>query len=354
MLCDKVKHQDGAQRQLERALAQARVPHSYLFHGPEGVGKETLALAFAAALLEHNGPGSIENHPDVHLIYRELLRFHSDSEIRKQTARELSVHVVRQFIVERADLTSMHGKGKVFLIREAHLMNIQAQNALLKSLEEPSDKTFFVLLASRLDRLLATTLSRCQVVSFDSLPTDFVRTKLAELRPTLGKEELDWCSISADGRIGVAVRLAEDELFAPAMRVVEALIGLDRRSSGAVAKLWLEEAKGVGSRFRNRAKEITDVEALRRGLKEMFRFAADWYADWLRCGETDLPLIYSRFEARTRGFFNAVGVRPCASAIARLARAERHLDNNANPQLAVEDLINDLARVATGRPVALV
>jgi len=354
MLCDAVKHQDGAQRQLERALAQARVPHAYLFHGPDGVGKETLALAFAAALLEHDDPGSIESHPDVHLIYRELIRFHPKPEVRKQTARELSVHVVRQFIVEPADLTSMQGMGKVFLIREAHLMNVQAQNALLKTLEEPPDKTFFVLLVSRLDRLLATTLSRCQVVSFDSLPTDFVRAKLAELRPTLGKEELEWCAMSTDGRSGAAVQLADDEFFAPAMRVVEALVGLERGTSGAVAKIWMEEAKAIGSRFKKRDKEITDTEALRRGFKEMFHWAADWYADWLRCSETDLPLVYSRFRDRTRALANAVGAKACASAIGRLARAEEHLDRNANPQLAVEDLINDLARVAAGQPVALV
>ncbi len=354
MLCDTVKHQDSAQGQLEHALAQSRVPHAYLFHGPDGVGKETLAMAFAAALLEHDGRGEIASHADVHLIYRELIRYHAKPELRKQTARELSVHVVRQFIVEPAELTSMQGKGKVFLVREAHLMNVQAQNALLKTLEEPPDKTFFVLLVSRLDRLLATTRSRCQVVSFDSLPTDFVRAKLAELRPKLGEEEVAWCAMSADGRIGVAVRYADDEFFAPAMHAVEAIVGLQRMASGAVAKQWMEGAKAVGSKFKARDKEITETEALRRGLKEMFHWAADWYADWLRSLDTNLALVYSRFEDRTRALAESVGVKPCASAIARLARAELHLDSNANPQLAVEDLINDLARVAAGKSVAMV
>jgi DNA polymerase-3 subunit delta' len=95
-------------------------------------------------------------------VHRYLIKEHPESDVRKRKGLEISVDVLRHFVIERTALTPIRGRAKVFVIREADSMTTQAQNALLKTLEEPPGPTFIILLVSALDGLLPTTLSRCQ------------------------------------------------------------------------------------------------------------------------------------------------------------------------------------------------
>lgn len=374
-----VLHQDGAMRQLRRALSSRRVPHAYLFHGPAGVGKELAAIGFAELMLCPNptetpperaadangadeppvrhGCGTCDDcravragsHPDVHIIHRRLNRDHRDAQVRKRKAIDISVDVLRQFVIEAVGLTPARGRVKVFIIREAERMSDAAQNALLKTLEEPPGATFLVLLADGVDSFLPTTLSRCQAVAFQRLPDEFVRRRLDELRPQVSAEVRSWCAAMADGSIGAACQAVDDAWFEVSGRVA-AILAADRDidDAGNVEAL-LTEAKGLGNLFGNRDPEISDTDALRSGLNAVFSLLANQFAQRLRravgwgpatssskSGDSESDDVFGLSESSCRP--REIDI------IRRIALAEHHLDQNANAQLVVESLLIDVAR----------
>lgn len=367
-----VKHQGAAQRMIQRAFIRERTPHAYLFHGPDGVGKEMLACGLAGLLLcgnpiDHecpgdetedlglerlrNGCGSCEEcrlvsagtHPDLHLVYRQLNRDHPDPEVRRRKGLDLGVDVLRHFVIERVILTPARGRAKVFVIREADRITPQAQNALLKTLEEPPGTTFIILLVQALDRMLPTTQSRCQIVRFGALPTEFVRARLAELRPDLPSAQVTWYARCSDGSLGAALENADDELFVLNRKVIETLGRCGNQGGDDIVKAWTEESKALGDRYRRRDPEITDTEATRRGFKALFRLAATFCSDVLRYSTGDPSSVVN---AGLQGQIDrtATSVTPTLAAdrINRIALAERQLDLNANTQLCIEALIDDL------------
>lgn len=367
---------------LQRAVARDRVPHAYIFHGPNGVGKEMLSRGLAQLLLCANpvdrvveaedrqatgvdelrtGCGKCEDcrtvmaesHPDWHLIYRQLHRDHPDPDVRRRKGLEISVDVLRHFLIDRVQLTPARGRAKVFLLREADRITAQAQNALLKTLEEPPGTTFIILLTASLDRLLPTTQSRCQIVPFNTLPTAFVRDHLGRIAKDLTPEAIDWYARGGDGSIGNAVERAGDGLLEVSERVVGLFAGPESFLAEAMTKRWNEESKNLGEAYRKRDPEITDTEATRRGLKTVFQLNAQYLADVIRVGAGETSAVVNVHLAdRLRRTAERLPPQRTADAIERITRAERQLDLNANVQLVVETLANDIARIArSGAPV---
>ncbi|MCH7995641.1 MAG: DNA polymerase III subunit, partial [Planctomycetes bacterium] len=275
-----VRYQDHAFRQVQRALAANRLPHAYLFHGPHGVGKETFANGLAQTLLcdapedvsslsracqQAGGAETVRvacgkckecelvharTHPDLHVIFRQLNREHPDPVVRKRKALIISVDVVREFITKPIALKPTRGRIKVFVVREADRTNEQAQNALLKTLEEPPGSALLVLLVDSIDRMLPTTLSRCQVVRFDALPVAFVQEKLAELVPDLDGDRAAWYARSSDGSLGAALERVENEWYELNGQLLGDLPELATRRSDAITKQWLDSAKALGAKCR--------------------------------------------------------------------------------------------------------
>ena len=359
------KHQPQAHRQLQRALSRDRIPHAYIFHGPEGVGKETFAGGMAQLLLCANsttkelgpedaaaiGLASISvgcgicddcrtivagTHPDLHLIYRQLNREHSDSTVRKRKGLELGVDVVREFIIDKVARTPQRGRAKVFIIKEADVLNIEAQNALLKTLEEPPGSTYLILLVVGLDYLLPTTQSRCQIIRFQTLPDEFVRVRLRELRPNLSDQQVKWYAAFSAGSIGEALQAVDDGLYELSVRLTDVMNNARHRGAGELTKFFTEESKSLGEKFSKRDPEITDTESARRGLKSLFRLAADHYATLLRANS----------DAMAKRSATMQNLTDQAACVERLALAEQQLDLNANVQLVVETLANELSDAA--------
>ena len=156
---------EGARSRLETAVAGGRLPHALLLHGPEGVGKERFAAVLAGALLcSRRGTALVPcgecadcslshagSHPDLH-----WLRVPEDR-------KSIGVDAVRE-ACEQLGMTSLRGGYRVAIVSPAHAMTANAQNALLKTLEEPSPRTLLVLVTSQPSRLLPTLRSRCQRV----------------------------------------------------------------------------------------------------------------------------------------------------------------------------------------------
>jgi DNA polymerase-3 subunit delta' len=173
----------GPRERLESAVAGGRLPHAVLLHGPAGVGKEQFAGALAAALLCTGRAARLEacgrcaecaltragSHPDLHWLRRPDER------------KTISVDQVRE-ISERLAQTSMRRGRRVGIATPAHAMTPSAQNALLKTLEEPAAGILLVLVSSRPSGLLATIRSRCQRIEVarppDSMARDWLATRL--------------------------------------------------------------------------------------------------------------------------------------------------------------------------------
>ncbi|MFQ5591913.1 MAG: ATP-binding protein [Phycisphaerae bacterium] len=395
-----VKYQSHAQKLLQRAITGQRLPHAYIFHGLEGIGKEMLARGLAQLLLcarplERSLEGAdaqtvgvdrlldgcgdctdcravaARSHPDLHLVYRQLNREHPDPAIRRRKALELGVDVLRHFVIDRAGLTAVRGRAKVFIIREADRATSAAQNALLKTLEEPPAGTHVVLLAATRDRLLPTTLSRCQVVRFDPLPTAFVRDKLGSLFPDMSAEQISWYASCSQGSLGATLEHVGDRLYQVNHTLVGKLTELNGRTIDSVLSAWTDASKTLGSGYRKRDPEISETEAVRRGFRTILQLAAAYYADILRSAaptrsaerpsvENAAPAAPIAVSARAPAIINAaweMHIRTAAQrteaehavdAVNRIAQAEHQLDLNGNVQLVIETLAADLANLSAG------
>lgn len=194
-----------------RVLEQGTVAHAYVLFGPEGVGKRALAERVIAAFLgvELN---RLAAHPDVIMIARPV------DEKTGEKKRQIPLEYVRT-ACDRLALSAVGGK-KVVLIEDADTMTVQAQNALLKTLEEPSGNALIMLLAEDRQRLLRTILSRSVPVTLSRLSTAGIAQALGD-RGFANKVAEEAARRSA-GRPGVALRLADaDTLMEARKRDVE-------------------------------------------------------------------------------------------------------------------------------------
>ena len=181
--------QEEALAELGTALRSGRMPAAWILHGPDGIGKLSAAIRFARLLLE---PDPTEDaitafeppldsstarlidagtHPDLRVIRKELAATSEIPRLRESKQRAIPIDLLREHMlggeVEGRRFEALHartpfkGVRRVFIIEEAELLNPQGQNALLKTLEEPSPRTVILLITTRDERLLPTVRSRC-------------------------------------------------------------------------------------------------------------------------------------------------------------------------------------------------
>ena len=266
-LLGSVLAQDTAVATLRRALAKDRVHHAYLFDGPDGVGKERAAFGLAQALVcERRGldlppddacgacsaclravpreDSRRPAHPDVIVIERGL---YDPQTIGRRTpeTQDISIDQVRTLVLTRAAFAPHEGRAKVFVVRRADELSVSSANALLKTLEEPGQRTHFVLLTSQADTLLPTIRSRTQRLRFAALPDDVV----ASLLVARGIDALRAAEVArlAGGSAQVALDLSDEEATAERARfVTRALDALDTPDLGAALDLAEEAKKDTG------------------------------------------------------------------------------------------------------------
>ncbi len=351
-----VLHQPRADRLIRQAMSSDRMPHAYIFHGPEGVGRELFAERLARMLLcekpdgdacglcrgcEMTGEGT---HPDLHLIYRELIKQHPDTAVRARKGIDLGIDVIRTFVLDRVARKASMGQAKVFIVREAEKMTRAAQNALLKTLEEPPARTFIILVAAAIDALLTTVRSRCQPVAFGLLPPEFIVQRLRAEHPDISEDEARFCAQHANGSLGVALRHHTDGLTAYDARLAETVAGLAGTGVTAAAKRIVDDAKKLGEHHQKRDADISNTEAQRRGLKALFSLLSGGMREGLHASVGADTGGDGRYAALT----GALTPRGAAEAIRTVVAAERHLDLNVNTQLCVEGLLIRLGRLVKG------
>ncbi len=259
---ENVPEQAEAKRLLAAALEEGPA-HAYLFHGPAGVGKRQLALAFASALLGGDPRVERRSHPDLYVL--EPL----GDQIRIDAIRELrrDLHM-RPFEADR----------RVYLIFGAHVMNDEAADALLKDLEEPPPYAVMVLVADDVGPMPQTILSRCQAVPFRRLSERAVREAISARAAGLSPNEEAALARVAAGRLDRVDRLLDPraaERRASLLRVARAVYR-DAAFEPAEAAATVVEAAGERAKeARERAEQALETMDLpAREAEQWLRRAA--------------------------------------------------------------------------------
>ena len=162
---------------LKRAVAEGRTSHAYLFCGPRGTGKTTMARLLAKALMCEKGPGQL---PDGTCEQCRLIAAGEHPDVAElDAASRTGVDNVREEILSRVNYAPTLGRCKVYIIDEVHMLTPAAFNALLKTLEEPPEHVVFIMCTTDPQKILATILSRVQRFDFHSIGNDEMQAHLA-------------------------------------------------------------------------------------------------------------------------------------------------------------------------------
>ena len=196
---------------LQNAIEEDKVSHAYIFNGPEASGKMMLAEAFAMALqcegegkrpcLECRSCRQAADHNQPHIIY-----------VSHEKPNTIGVDDIRTQINNDIDIKPYSSRYKVYIVDEAQKMNQQAQNALLKTIEEPPAYAIILLLTTNADSFLQTILSRCITLNLKAVKEDKIKEYLMK-HYQIPDYQADICAAFSQGNVGKAIQLASSEEF---------------------------------------------------------------------------------------------------------------------------------------------
>lgn len=308
---------------LQTAIQQKNISHAYLFTGDVGSGKHTMSAAFVKALLCESPTADgdscgrcksclqaeSKNHPDIHYISHEKFNIRVD-EIREQLNNDVQI--------------KPYGSPyKVYIISDAQRMNEQAQNALLKTLEEPPSYAVIILLCDNASSLLPTITSRC--ITLQMKPVS--KEEIAEYLMTKKQMESDRAQIAAgfcQGNIGQAIRFASSEDFQQMKtQVLNLLKRIDDMSLPAITEIIHDFSRDKGNFY-----DYLDLMLL-------------WYRDILMykaTKDTNILLYHEEYSA-IKDQASKRSYEDIEQIIQAIDKVKIRLDANVNFDLAIELLL---------------
>jgi len=372
--------QERVKQILQNAFVQDRIASSYLFTGSEGIGKDALAIEFSKLLncpnpiIEINGQKSkAEITPEFDKRHKENALFHQNiisvfgipapkpnskdevgllsgladdqvKEIQEELAKKSKDHYYKMNIsgtlairvsqvrkVKQILKMSTPNDGKrVIIIFDAHTMNDESSNALLKSIEEPAENTIFILITHSPDLILGTIKSRCQLIRFDPLK-DVEIKKYLELNNIGEKNNLDFILPFANGSITRAIEFADEDL----QNLRESTIDLLRN----------------GLRKTNyREKTVSLVEAIcsgnnRKNVQKSLLLMAYWLEDCLKYAVGSKLIVNKDQEEFIAKFTSVFGNKDIAKTIEYCEDSIRMVNQNVNLQMIYLSLIMKIRKV---------
>jgi DNA polymerase III subunit delta' len=345
---------EHAREALGRMLGTDRVPHALLFHGPEGVGKRMLADRFAASLLcvsPQDGAmacgrcaacvkASHGNHPDLLVIARlpkieaKGVADAAEPDEDGEDALEAKSGDLRKWIVvsqireltEHASYAPREGRRRIFLIDPADRMNAEAQNALLKTLEEPPERTLILLVASRPHVLLPTVRSRSFQLGLAPMSPGILADALTARG--FSREEARSRAALAEGRPGRAMTLDLAVLAKRRNALLAALEALAASPAAAAAMTtYVDELLG-------------DDEAW---LHESFDLLAALLRDAARSASGEPAILHADVASRVAALGRALGATRAAELLGLSDRLRGDLRLNVNKTLLAETMFAAVA-----------
>ena len=314
--------QQQIKEHLQNALSTGKISHAYIINGEKSSGKEFIAKVFAMALQCEEG--SMEpcqecrsckqalsgNHPDIIRVVHEKPNSVSVDDIRTQVNNDVAVK-------------PYSSPYKVYIISEAEKMTVQAQNAILKTLEEPPAYAVILLLTDNVNSLLPTILSRCVVLNMKPVPDAPVKEYLcSQLQVPDYKAEV--CAAFARGNVGKAKMLATSEDFENIKAEALALLKY-------IQEMDLNEIVAA-------VKKITEYKL---EIQDYLDICAIWYRDALLFKATrDMNHLIFREEIQAlRRTAQRSSYEGIENIIKALDTAKRRLDANVNFELVMELLM---------------
>lgn len=305
-----------------KAIENRTVSHAYILAGEPGMGKMMMAKAFAQALLCEKGGSEpcmechscrqflSDNHPDV--IY-----------VRHEKPNSIGVDDVRVQINNDIAIKPYSSAYKIYIVDDAEKMTAQAQNALLKTIEEPPSYGIILLLTSNPDAFLPTILSRCITMKFRPLQDKVIQAYLTD-RLGLPRDQADISAAFARGNLGKAIALASSEDFA-VMR--EKVLHIMRN----VKNMDISDLLGS-------VRELVD---LKLDINECLDFMQMWYRDVLMFKVTNnINLLIFKDEYKSiSDAAKVASFEGLESVVHAVDKAKIRLGANVNMELAMELLL---------------
>ncbi len=314
----------GHQKQLallRAGLTSGRLHHAYLFTGPEGIGKRTVATALAKAIHCERRSGDFcgecvncariadGNHPDVRIV--EPL---SDK-------KEIGIPQIRE-IEREINLRSFTGKRKIVIIDPAALLNPAAQNALLKTLEEPPQASLIVLIAAGVGALLPTLRSRCLRLAFAPLARREIAAHLQKAHAK-SAEEADFLAALGLGSLGAA-------------------LGLDDAALTEKRSAWVEMLGAIdGGNFYAAVAAAEELAGNRDEALRFFKWAESWYRDLMifRATGAAEELVNSDLRAEVERQAARHSAEQSARTVAAALDGSAAIQRNLNRRMVLEKFL---------------
>lgn len=315
----KVIGHERAIETLKRTIKNGTISHSYIFEGEEGLGKKKIAYIFAKTLLckeQKEEPCNHctscmkfdgGNHPDLLVIEPEK------GLIKKGEVESL---------INSVATSPFESLRKVFIINDSHKMNLEAKNALLKTLEEPPEYINIILITSSSNNLLPTILSRCQSIKF--YPVESI--KIADLLVSLHDKSIDEARFIADfskGSVGKSIELASsDDFFQKRdeiIRLIDSLLKGDKTK--AISSIGF---------FNDNKEEIDEI-------LDIFLF---WFRDLIIYKEIgDNPLIINKDKTEFLSRQSFIDFNKINDIIEKVQQTKENIKRNINFQLSIETML---------------
>ncbi len=326
---------DRAKRFLMSALRNKEVSHAYIFEGAAGFGKHNLAAAFVKALFcDAVAEGRADdaclvcpscrllfsgNHPDVKWIRLKTAG--------SEDAKSIGTDRIRDEVVRDMAILPYRSSRKVYIIEQAEKMTVSAQNALLKTIEEPPSYGHIILLTESASSLLPTILSRCVRVKLDPLPEDIMVKALVS--NNIPKEEATTLALASSGSLGMALLLAKEDAFGQLRKELFSFLA----SIPSLSRLDVLRME-------------TMFSAASTNREWLFMLLNLWFRDLLLLKTTgDASLVLCQDHADDlSALTNYYSTEHLLTILKTIRRTEDELKNSANALLATDILLMTLCR----------
>ncbi|NQS99545.1 MAG: DNA polymerase III subunit delta' [Candidatus Omnitrophica bacterium] len=308
------------------SVENKRLAHAYLFLGPQGIGKTLLAKNLAK-FVNCTQPVKGENHEadccDQCISCRKIEDSNHPDVLWIEPGKSAKISIDRIRALQREiSLTPYEGRWKIFIILEAQLMTEEAANSLLKTLEEPPSSSLIILTSTGTSSLLPTIISRCQIVKFSLI----AQQRLEEILTQRCNKatNVHFLAAQAEGRIGRALELADQDILDKKNRLIEQICQ-SRRSSSVADTFEVKNKRELANQIRYLLNWFRDILVLKAGLASSFAINAD------RIEQIKLRA-------------NVLSLSELEQVIEKIDQAHRLIRQNVNPKIALEVMIGEIEK----------